>query len=181
MMLLPATPVAVALAITLAGAGWQTYKLADTRRELAEERTAMSELRRSIAEANVKILELTKEADNAARQDFDAEEAATADAVDGVVDRINNLCLQHTTVERAYYRVSVPEAAVVADDPAPGTGDSRAAARAGRTATQGRPAGDGFAAALGRDLKYCRTELNRLSRLQEWIGGVSGTTDAPPR
>ena len=175
MMPLPFTPVAITLALLLAGAGVQSYRLADAKQELAEERQATAELRRDLAEANLALVEKTKEADDAAREDFDREEADTADTVGGVVDRINDLCLQHVTVERAEYRLQMPEPPSVADDPAPRVGDDRDAARAGGTAGQGDPPRDGFAAALGRDIKYCRSELNRLGRLQEWLDGVSGT------
>jgi hypothetical protein len=177
MMPLPFTPVAVTLALVLAGAGIQSFRLAGAKQELAEEKQATAELRRDLAEANLALVEKTKEADDAAREDFDREEADTADTVGGVVDRINDLCVQHVTVERAEYRLQMPEPPSVADDPAPGAGDRRAAARAGRTAAQGDSARDGFAAALGRDITYCRSELSRLRALQRRIEAVSEPID----
>lgn len=161
-----------ALTLSIATAGWQTFQLAKAEKTLAEEKQKAAELRRDLAEANLKLIQRTEDAGNDARDKFDEEQDSVADDLDGVDDRIDGLCLQPFTVERTYYRLSVPEAPAVAAGPAPGTGDNRAAARAGETAGRRDPDRT-FAEALKRDIRYCRTELNRLSRLQEWNLAVS--------
>lgn len=167
----PTKALLAALLVSIATAGWQTHQLAKVEKTLAQERQKAAALRRDLAEANLKLIQRTEDAGNDARDNFDEEQDSVADDLDGIDDRIDDLCLQPLTVERTYYSVSVPEAPAVAAGPAPRTGDDRAAARVGEAAGRRDPART-FAAALKRDIRYCRTELNRLSRLQEWTLAV---------
>lgn len=157
MMPLPATPVIATLALVLSVAGWQTHQLALSEQRLAQARMDTAQLRQGLAEANLELVQKTKEADDAARRDFYSEEAALADDVAAVGGRINDLCLQHVTVERAHYRVQMPEPTGVVDGADTRAPDDRAAARVE------------FVAALTEDIRYCRTEVNRLTRLQAWV------------